>query len=272
MLRLVRFSILVVVIFAPLYISSCVPKSGSEFVHYCLLTENPEEAIRTVSLASGEVYHLKPFSFGNRDLQFSKQPEAGTDEVWLQFRYIDSADGFVEENQGRQLAVVLPEINQVIIGKIKSVTPDGLSFFRKKLTDVEKKALGGWGLGPSGQSTIEYSLVQEEPTENTRTIQDLAGESVHIEPASYTAKNQISGGYHGFAENLLLYTSDFLKSEDAGVTSMEGFLKQNNGRTMAVVNGDVVVMKFRVRLHDPGSMILEGISQAEFDLWKNELR
>jgi hypothetical protein len=249
-----------------------VAKSGSEFVHYCLLTENPEEATRTVSLASGEVYHLKPFSFGNRDLHLSKQPEAGTDEVLLQFRYLESTDGFVEENLGRQLAVVLPGINQVIIGKIKSVAPDGLSFFRKEITGAEKKALGGWGLGPGGRSPIQYSLVQDEPTENTRTIQDLAGESVHIEPASYTAKNQYSGGHHGFAENLLLYTSDFLKSEDPGVTSMEGFLKQNNGRTMAVVNGDVVVMKFRVRLHEPGSMILEGISPAEFNLWKNELR
>lgn len=241
----------------------------------CLVSENGGEGLRRVSFASGEEIFLEAASFDTSSLYSLPQrvtPDDPTSALRVKFKDRAKFDSFITANQGRSLAVVLSRSNVVIRGEIAVVLTEMLLFTRERLTDTEKEALGGWGMSASPASPVEYCLAQESATDSTRAVRDLDGNTVHIEPASFTAKNQSGGGTSSGSGNIPIHSLRFRRFADPDISTMSQFLARYEGRKLAVVHGDVAALLIPIQRHIPGQFLLKGVSEEDYQLWQKEWR
>ena len=241
----------------------------------CLISENGGEGLRRVSFASGEEIFLEAASFDTSSLYSLPQrvtPDDPTSALRVKFKDRAKFDSFITANQGRSLAVVLSRSNVVIRGEIAVVLTEMLLFTRERLTDTEKEALGGWGMSASPASPVEYCLAQESATDSTRAVRDLDGNTVHIEPASFTAKNQSGGGTSSGSGTIPIHSLRFRRFADPDISTMSQFLARYEGRKLAVVHGDVAALLIPIQRHIPGQFLLKGVSEEDYQLWQQEWR
>ncbi|RUA11191.1 MAG: hypothetical protein DSY81_01355 [Bacillota bacterium] len=240
----------------------------------CLISENGGEGLRRVEFSSGEEIFLEAASFDTSALMgmpVRVTPGDPASPLRLIFRDRVLFDSFITTNQGRSMAVVLTHHTVVIRCEITLDLSEQLQFAREWLTDLEKDALGGWGWGPSRSSPVEYCLVQETATDSTRAVHDLNGATVHIEPACFTAKTQSGAGSSGTGVRAL-HSLRFQSFADPDISSMPQFLARYEGRKLAVVHEDVAAVLIPIHRHIPGQFLLEGVSKADDQLWKQEWR
>ena len=240
----------------------------------CLISKTEGEGLRRVSFASGEECFLEAASFDTSSLAGLPQrvtPGDPTSPLRLEFEDRAKFDSFITANQGRSMAVVLTSHNIVIRGEIALELSNHLQFAREKITDTEREALGGWGWSPSPASPIEYCLVQESATDRTRAVLDLDDNTVHIEPASFTARTQFGAGSFGSGTHAL-HSLRFQRPADPDISTIPQWLARYDGRKLAVVHEDVAAVVIPIHRHIPGQFLLKGVSEEDYQLWQQEWR